>query len=159
MLCFMQMTQTVKKRHSRLSSIARLPGVDKSYKKYIENHANFCDFCEIERSASKVIADHQYFRIVTNAFPYAVWDGGRVEEHFLIAPHRHIESVSNFTDDERREYISLISHYESLGYCFYGRGRGSNYKSIPHQHTHIMKFTQPISIQIYLGRLGVSKFF
>lgn len=153
------MAKSIKQKHARLSSIARKPGVDKSYKKYIQNHDDFCDFCYVERSASDLIAGYKYFQIVTNAFPYAVWDGGRVIEHILIAPRRHVESISNFSIEERQEYLDLVCHYESLGYSFYGRGRGSAFKSIAHQHTHFMKFAQPVSVQVYLGRIGISKFF
>ncbi|MEO8691531.1 MAG: hypothetical protein ABI397_01980 [Candidatus Saccharimonas sp.] len=112
---------------------------ENAYIAYKKTHSNFCSFCELDKSASKLIKDYGIFMIVSNAFPYATWDRGKVTEHIMLTPKRHVESLSLFTDDELKEFATLLAKYESIGYNFYGRSYGSEFKSIKHQHTHLIK--------------------
>lgn len=130
-------------------SVARTKADDHAYWLYKQGRKGICDLCNIKTSASKVLEDHTLFMIVTNAFPYALWDGGIVDEHIMLVPKRHVESIAAFTLDEKSEFLELLSSYDQRGYSSYGRAAGSSYKSIAHQHTHLMKVGTPIKRQIF----------
>ena len=112
------------------------------YREYLKNHVlakNICVFCEIKKGSSEIVTKYSHFNVVTNAFPYTLWDSCRVTEHMMIVPLRHIESTSKFTPEEVAEHHAISSDYEKKGYDLYARGLSSNMKSIPHQHTHLIK--------------------
>lgn len=134
-----------------IGSPNRTKVTDHAYWKYKQTRgdAGICDLCNIETSASKIIADHPLFMVVTNAFPYAMWEGGHLDEHLMLVPKRHTESVADFTPAENVEFLKLLSTYDRQGYSYYGRATGSTYKSIPHQHTHLMKVGTPIKLHIF----------
>lgn len=116
---------------------------ERAYIEYKKTHNNFCSFCEMDKSASELIKDYGIFMIVSNAFPYVTWDRGEVAEHVILIPKRHVESLSLFTNDELKEFAALLAKYESIGYNFYGRSYGSEFKSIKHQHTHLIRTEMP----------------
>lgn len=100
-----------------------------------------CAFCTISPKSKQVLKNHTYFREITNIFPYSLWDSSKVTEHAMLVPKRHITSLSQLTKPEKLEYITLISEKEGQGYDVFSRGHNSHMKSVPHQHTHILKTT------------------
>lgn len=133
------------------------------YREYLKNHVHakgICVFCEIKKSSSEIARNYSLFTIVTNAFPYTLWDSCTVIEHMMIVPVRHIESMSKFTNKEAEEYHEIASEYEKDGYDLYARGLSSNMKSIPHQHTHLIKTDgQKINGLVYVEEPLVHKIF
>lgn len=132
--------------------------VDHAYYLHKQVRKGICDLCNIETSASKVLADYPLFMVVTNAFPYGTWEGGILDEHIMLVPKRHVESIALFTPEENSEFLRILAEYDQRGYSFYGRAAGSRYKSIPHQHTHLMKVGTPLTRHFYLRKPYINFF-
>lgn len=115
----------------------------KNEKIYIAHRRNKtsdgCDFCKFRIGDDQVVAEHEYFWIVKNIFGYDLWDSLDVHEHLMIVPKEHIESIALLGADASREFMSVLADYEAKGYAFYGRPMKSVSKSVPHQHTHLLK--------------------
>jgi ATP adenylyltransferase len=77
--------------------------------------------------------------VVKNIYGYTVWELMDVQDHLMIMPKRHVESIFEFTKQEKTETIELIAEYEKKGYNTYARARDNIIKSVPHQHTHLIK--------------------
>jgi diadenosine tetraphosphate (Ap4A) HIT family hydrolase len=113
---------------------------EKSYKKYLKTaQRNTCAFCVIKKNNHQLVTTTSHFKIITNIFPYSLWDGQKVISHLMITPKRHTDSLSNMKPDEKVEYVDLIEQYEYQGYNIYARAPSSSVKSIIHQHTHLIK--------------------
>lgn len=123
----------------RDGSILRSPKGQRKYHNYIVRHkVEGCDFCAYNES-SEVVAEHIQFLVIKNMFPYTVWDGMNVLDHLMLIPRRHITSLSELTADESKEYMELLGSYEDAGYSAYSRSHKNNMKTVPHQHTHLLK--------------------
>ena len=77
--------------------------------------------------------------VVPNRVSYDVFEGRRVVDHLLIIPKRHVETIKNFTKQEKLDMVDIAGAYESKGYNVYARGVGSLTRSVGHQHTHLIK--------------------
>ena len=117
----------------------RSRSIEKQYQKYLKHRIASCDFCQIKEGDEHFITATQSFKIIRNLFPYSFWDDQAVGDHLLIVPKEHIESLSSFSPKEATEYLKLISDYEMNGYHVYARAVKSISRSIPHQHTHLIK--------------------
>jgi ATP adenylyltransferase len=78
-------------------------------------------------------------RVMANKYPYEYWDGRNVVEHLLLAPKRHILTLSELNNDEKIEAINLMAEYEANGYSVYWRSQTNESRSVPHHHTHLLK--------------------
>lgn len=113
-----------------------------NYKKHIKKlKPGDCQFCELSQHSEQVFQETKSFFVVYNIFPYTTWDLRSVAEHLMVVPKRHIESISKLTAPEAVEYIDLVGSFESRGYNIYSRAAGSSIKSVPHQHSHLIKTT------------------
>lgn len=110
----------------------------KNYRRYVR-HVAACDFCAFQAGEFPVREEHEYFWVVENMFGYDIWDSMGVSEHLMVVPKRHAESIGEFTASEAKEYLSLIAHFESSSYSLYSRAKENAAKSVPHQHTHLIK--------------------
>lgn len=98
-----------------------------------------CQFCDLTADKGEVVQVTEYFWIITNMFPYTSWDDQRVEDHLMIIPKKHTETLSDLTPEEANEYVHLLGSYEARGYNVYARAPQSTIKTVPHQHTHLIK--------------------
>ena len=121
--------------------VARSRKNQKYYENYVSTRVNACDFCHFTADLDHVLAEFPHFWIVRNLFGYDLWDGMSVGEHLMVVPKRHVDSIGHFTPDEAKEYLDILSEYEAAGYSFYGRAAQNVAKSIPHQHTHLIKLS------------------
>jgi ATP adenylyltransferase len=96
-----------------------------------------CPFCALDER--KIYEDTKTMRVMANKFPYEFWDGRKVAEHLLLAPKRHVLSLDDLTDDEKVDALHLMAEYESKGYNVYWRSQTNQTRSVPHQHTHLIK--------------------
>lgn len=108
------------------------------YQKYLKKlDRSVCQFCKLPR---KQIAErYKLFLVIRNIFGYEIWDSSKVAEHLMILPKRHITTKSDFTDEEKAEFMDIITDYEGKGYNLYSRGHNSHMKSVLHQHSHLIK--------------------
>ncbi len=113
---------------------------EKIYRKHQKRtDDSICSFCVITENHDQFVDKAKYFNIIRNRFPYDFWDGQGIIDHLMIVPHRHTNDLSGMKNDEKIEYVDLISAYEKRGYSFFARSPSSITKSIAHQHTHLIK--------------------
>jgi ATP adenylyltransferase len=125
------------------------------YRKRLKNRpASTCDFCTLtSQDNTEIIASTKSFKIIRNIFPYSHWDQQEVSDHIMIIPKKHTETILDFTASEAVEYVGLLGSYENQGYNVYARAPVSNIKSIPHQHTHLIKGSGKMQrVLLYVSR-------
>ena len=98
-----------------------------------------CVFCKLHPEESSYLDETKSFMLVRNIFAYSTWDSQDVEDHIMVVPKKHIESLSVLSASEAVEFVGLIGSYESRGYNVYARAPNSAIKTIIHQHTHLIK--------------------
>ncbi len=98
-----------------------------------------CEFCKIETASDQLVEQTASFKVIKNIFPYSFWDYRRVSHHLMIIPKWHTDTLKDIRSDQAAEYMSIVSRYESRGYDVFARSPGSIQKSVPHQHTHLIK--------------------
>jgi ATP adenylyltransferase len=125
----MQAGPTTRKRSSQKQYLSYLKSLKKSK----------CEFCSFSKKSPQLIEDLSLFFVVKNIFGYDVWDGCSVNDHLMIVPKRHVDSIGHFTKKEALEYVNVLQKYESMGYSIYSRAAENVTKSIAHQHTHFIK--------------------
>jgi diadenosine tetraphosphate (Ap4A) HIT family hydrolase len=119
---------------SRKSTKAYNPADSK--KRYISKSLA-CPFCELDDR--KVYKDGPHCMVVANLHPYEFWDMHNVVEHVLLIPKRHVESLDELSDEEKLEVMSTMAEYEAQGYSVYWRSQTNGARTVPHQHTHLIK--------------------
>lgn len=107
-----------------------------------------CTFCN--GLAERVIKDTKTMVVVPNRVAYDVFEGRRVIDHLMIIPKRHVETLKEFTEEEKLDMMNLAAEYETEGYNVYARGVGSITRSVRHQHTHLIKIKNNRKARIYL---------
>lgn len=109
-----------------------------------------CPFCFLENNTLKLT---KHNAVIENTYGYQYWESMHVVEHLMIIPFRHIESIQDLTDQEKIDTINLIAEYEAKGFNVYARERDNTHKSIPHQHTHLIKTAnQRASFVLYIKK-------
>lgn len=108
------------------------------YMRYLRDlRPAMCVFCESHRQ--DLVYDGAYFKVIRNIYPYSFWDGHAVDDHLLVVPKWHTDTLANLSGGQAVEFLNLVSEYENVGYNVYARAPGSQSKSIVHQHTHLIK--------------------
>lgn len=108
-----------------------------------------CEFCKITAGNDQLVEETASFKVIKNIFPYSFWDYRRVVSHLMIIPKLHTDTLSDISPAQAAEYIQLMGRYESNGYDVFARAPSSIQKSVPHQHTHLIK-TEGKSVKIVL---------
>lgn len=97
-----------------------------------------CPFCD-QKTLKSAVAEDEYVYVVKNLTQYDLWEFHKVEDHLMVVPKRHTETISELTSAERLAIMEKVAEYESKGYSVYARGVGFIKKSVKHQHTHLIK--------------------
>lgn len=128
--------------------MTRSTASEKRYQKYLRTlDSSVCQFCTLP--SAQIIKEFTHFQLVKNIFPYDLWDSCEVLEHLLIIPKQHHTSKSEFSQEERAEFMEIISDYEGQGYNLYSRGHYSTMKSVLHQHSHLIKIDGNTRVQMF----------
>ncbi len=119
----------------------------KSEKKYIEHRKNNpqkdCVLCSQDASRlGKIYEDHKDYYVLENLFPYDIWDGCDVDDHLMMVPKKHTDSLSSLSKAAKCNIMDALADYEAKGYSIYARAPKNMTKSIVHQHTHLIKVGQ-----------------
>lgn len=77
--------------------------------------------------------------IIKNRFNYSYWDEQDVEHQVMLVPKMHTKSIRKLPIAAASEFLDYIGKYEDLGYNVYARSPDSTTKTVPHQHTHLIK--------------------
>ena len=115
--------------------------IGKKYEKYAKNkkhEGEDYNFYERVMRDDLVVEKFEHFVLVENLFPYQIWDGFEVEKHLLLIPKRFTETISDFSQTERKEYFEILSKYEAQGFSIYARAAQNARKTVKHQHTHLI---------------------
>lgn len=115
-----------------------------AYSKYraADNQHGDCAFCYEGNVQSKTLIKSDTMCLIKNRTQYDVFEGRRVLDHLMVIPIRHVETLAGFTDQEKLDMMTIIGEYEERGYNVYARGVGSVSRSVPHQHTHLIKLVE-----------------
>jgi len=97
-----------------------------------------CGLCR-EGSGERIIRQNDTMFVIPNRVSYDMFEGRRVKDHLMVIPKRHVETLADFTDQEKIDQMTIASAYEAQGYNVYARGVGSISRSVKHQHTHLIK--------------------
>lgn len=118
-----------------------------------DKHLSDCTFC-VKGNTADPVDENDTMRVIPNRVSYDLFEGRRVEDHLMIIPKRHIETLVDFTDQEMLDQMRLIGKYEATGYNIYARGSGSVSRSVRHQHTHLIKTenTRKPRLVVYAAR-------
>lgn len=98
-----------------------------------------CTFCSDPTIPKRTIKQTKTMRLVHIRTKYDVFEGRKVLDHLMIVPKRHTVRISDFTDAEKVDLLTLAGEYEPDGYDTYARGVGNADRSVAHQHTHLIK--------------------
>lgn len=123
-----------------VSKARRSRKVQARYKKYRDKHHG-CTFCQIGKkdNGNEIVDETKHFWVVTNLFPYEIWDSKPVVSHLLVVPKEHFHGLDEMTRSERATLIEILDRYEKRGYSFYGRSPKNTMRSMEHQHTHLIE--------------------
>lgn len=111
----------------------------KTMSQYISRQKNDeCPFCNA-LTLSNVIFENDLIYIIPNLTKYDLWELHDVEDHLLIVPKRHIETLGELSEKEKVAIMDKAAEYEAMGYSIYARGVGFIRRSVKHQHTHLIK--------------------
>ena len=108
----------------------------KSKRKLKQIKDSGCPFCNLDE---RIIEETPTMAVIENAVPYDWWDFRQVTQHFMVIPKRHVETIAELNQTERKEYLEIIAKYESEGYSLYLRSAKNQTRSQPHLHTHLIK--------------------
>ncbi|HSH31795.1 MAG TPA: hypothetical protein VK963_03985 [Candidatus Saccharimonadales bacterium] len=108
------------------------------YRQYVKTRpAVACEFCA--DLSHQMVEAREHVLIVKNLFPYTIWDCCTVVDHLMILPRQHTDTLSALSPAAKLAYIEAMGQYEAKGYDIYARTAANTTKSIPHQHTHLIK--------------------
>jgi len=126
---------------------------EKIYKSHLKTQPEGCSFCLFKKGDKQFITQSSSFKVIKNIFAYSIWDGQKVSDHLMLVPKKHIENLGSLSPSQAAEFIKLVDRYEKKGYNVYARAPNSLIKSIPHQHTHLIKTKgKPIAFLMLLRR-------
>ena len=98
-----------------------------------------CALCHVENH--RLINAAKTMLVVENMYPYEFYDGRVIKDHYMIVPKRHVNSLTDFTRRERKDYWYLLCKYQDSGYASLTRPNGDTKRSVPHHlHTHLISF-------------------
>lgn len=100
-------------------------------------------FCDGDPSQA-ITEENDTMYIIENRITYDVFEGRRVLDHRMVIPKRHVETLADFTKQEKLDHMDMIARYEKEGYNVYARGVGSVSRSVKHQHTHLVKLSDKL---------------
>lgn len=126
----------------QVGPMVRLPKSEATYiKRLVEiKPSDGCPFCKFVTEDSEDILERVgKCVVIKNVFGYDMWDGCGVEDHIMIIPNSHVASIGEMTDQEKKDFMNILSDYEAKGYSIYARSPGNKTKSVVHQHTHLIK--------------------
>jgi hypothetical protein len=134
-------------------SLNRTGKTQRAYLKYLKTNppSDKCPLCSFDDHPEQIVKKYKLFKVVTNIFGYDMWDNLGVVDHLMIVPNRHVIGVGEFDAAEREEHFSTVSEYEKQGYSMYQRAPTNVGKSIPHQHSHLLKLDdKPKNVVLYV---------
>lgn len=141
-----------------MSTLNRTKKATKDYAKRLQVYTtSACTFCTLEGEIDLFEKPSKHFVLLEARWGYDFWDMFGVEEHLMLVPRRHTDTISEFNEKELLEYSKRIQEFEANGYNVYLRAPASGQKSVAHQHTHFIKpYGKRKKIVVYLQKPFIS---
>ena len=111
-----------------------------------------CDFCDPKKLCQPVLEETEHCFIIYNRTFYDVWELRRVEDHRMVIPKRHVLSIDELNEEERLDLVNVLAAYEKQHYNVYARAPSSITRSLPHQHTHLLKVKNHFARGMFVWR-------
>src|SRR5690606_10227084 len=92
-----------------------------------------------DREPEHIVEETQTAYVIRNAFPYHIWDNQIITDHLMFTPKRHVLRLSDFTEQEKQEFLDILQRYESNHYSVYLRSQSNSARTVGHLHTHLLK--------------------
>lgn len=102
-----------------------------------------CPFCRPD--PDYLVSSSTHTHLLLNRFPYAIWENQVVEEHLMLVPRTHHESMSSMSAEEYADMVAMLREYEPNGYSIYTRGATNQGRSQVHLHTHLIRTSTTIA--------------
>lgn len=106
---------------------------------YKNSNQKGCPFCNLKKGDTRVVRDGKYTQVIVNIFPYTWWDVMKVNEHLMLIPKEHTDTISSLAKQAQMEYVDTMAEYEKKGYSIYARTASNIRKTVVHQHMHLIK--------------------
>ena len=116
--------------------------VRKSYRKIPK--LSVCAFCDPHHQVKRIVLETTHAFVIENMVHYSQWEMRKVMDHLMVIPKKHVTHLQQLSKDEQSDIIDLIASYESKGYDIFARSPDSQSRSVPHQHTHLIKTDRKI---------------
>jgi diadenosine tetraphosphate (Ap4A) HIT family hydrolase len=122
----------------------------KKYSKLNKNDKSLsgCTFCK-EIGGPRIVKENNTMFVIANRVSYDMFEGRRVTDHYMVIPKRHVESLKDFTEQEKLDHMTLLGEYEDKGYNVYARALTSISRTAKHQHTHMIKLLNKHSRMVF----------
>jgi len=118
-----------------------------------DNTKGGCSFCLDKTIPARTVKETKTMTLVVIRTKYDVFEGRRVLDHLMVIPKRHSETLSDFTNAEKLELMTIIGEYEAKGYDVYARSITSVDRSVAHQHTHLIRLEEkPMKYFVHLKK-------
>jgi len=101
-----------------------------------------CQFCDPQSHSQQIFQETEHAYVIPNRTFYDHWELRKVIDHRMVIPKKHVQTLGDLSTEELTDLMSIIADYESRNYEIYARSPGSSSRSVPHQHTHLIK-TEP----------------
>lgn len=110
--------------------------------KALDSQQAGCTYCNDPTFEKRTVEQTDTMRLIYIRTKYDIFEGRPVQEHYMIVPKRHVETLNDFTDQEKIDMTTLAGKYEAKGFNVYMRGVKSVSRSVEHQHTHLIKLKE-----------------
>ncbi|HEY1064413.1 MAG TPA: HIT domain-containing protein [Candidatus Saccharimonadales bacterium] len=98
-----------------------------------------CHFCDPHKNTEHIFEETQHAYVIPNRTFYDQWELRKVIDHRMVIPKQHTNTLNDLSTEALTDIMQIIARYESEGYEVYARSPGSSSRSVPHQHTHLIK--------------------
>ncbi len=102
-------------------------------------HTDECQFCLPRKYSNQIFQETEHAYVIPNRTFYDHWELRKVVDHRMVIPKKHAQTLGDLSKEERADIMDIIADYESRDYEIYARSPNSSSRSVPHQHTHLIK--------------------
>ena len=125
----------------------------KTWSRYLSHpRPTTCPFCDHIEMKPRILYETEHCFVIPNRVSYDIWELRDVLEHLLLIPKQHCKNFGELSADARHEIMDAIASYETNSYNIYARTETNTNRSIPHQHTHLIKTNDNVSNGMFLMR-------
>lgn len=111
-----------------------------------------CSFCDSTDMQPRIVHETDHCFVIPNRTSYDVWELRDVLDHLLVIPKQHVTNIQDLSNEARLDIMNVLAHYDAADYNIYARTTSNTNRSVPHQHTHLIKTNNAIGRGLLLVR-------